>query len=170
MKNKMKGVLPALSLAALLVAVLSCKAEVNEVEVATDTTAPAAVTNVNAQAGDKQVVLTWADPADADLYGIRIAYTSAGGASGNIRAAFTDGVLVAKGAQTYIVTGLTNGTEYTFSVYAVDTSQNESAAVTAGATPTGTGDTTPPANGTNLTATNKDAAVRLTWTDATAAD
>src|SRR5574344_1071504 len=169
MKNKMKWVLTALSLAALLVAVLSCKAEVDSAPAA-DTTAPAAVTNVNAQAGDNQVVLTWSDPADADLYGIRIAYTSAGGASGNIRAAFTDGVLVAKGAQTYIVTGLTNGPEYTFSVYAVDTSQNESAAVTAGATPTGTGDTTPPANVTNLTATNKDAAVLLTWTDATAAD
>src|SRR5574344_1423994 len=164
MKNKMKWVLTALSLAALLVAVLSCKAEVDSAPAA-DTTAPAAVTNVNAQAGDNQVVLTWSDPADADLYGIRIAYTSAGGASGNIRAAFADGVLVAKGAQTYIVTGLTNGTEYTFSVYAVDTSQNESAAVTAGATPTGTDDTTPPANVTNLTATCGNGTVLLSWTN-----
>ena len=111
------------------------------------------VTNVNAQAGDKQVVLTWTDPADADLYGIRIAYTSAGGASGNIRAAFADGVLVAKGAQTYIVTGLTNGTEYTFSVYAVDTSQNESVAVTADATPTDSSDKTAPANVNTSTVT-----------------
>src|SRR5574344_1065483 len=157
MKNKMKWVLTALSRAALLVAVLSCKAEVNEVEVATDTTAPAAVTNVNAQAGDKQVVLTWADPADADLYGIRIAYTSAGGASGNIRAACTDGLLVAKGAQTYIVTGLTNGTEYTFSVYAVDTSQNESTAATAGATPADSSDKTAPAEASSFAATAGDA-------------
>src|SRR5574344_1926653 len=167
MKNKMKWVLTALSRAALLVAVLSCKAEVNEVEVATDTTAPAAVTNVNAQAGDKQVVLTWADPADADLYGIRIAYTSAGGASGNIRAAFTNGVLVAKGAQTYIVTGLTNGTEYTFSVYAVDTSQNESTAATAGATPADSSDKTAPADvdTSTVTATCGNGTVLLNWTN-----
>src|SRR5574344_1729116 len=169
MKNKMKWVLTALSLAALLVAVLSCKAEVDSAPAA-DTTAPAAVTNVNAQAGDNQVVLTWSDPADADLYGIRIAYTSAGGASGNIRAAFADGVLVAKGAQTYIVTGLTNGTEYTFSVYAVDTSQNESAAATVSATPTDSSDTMAPSDVTGLSATNKDASVLLTWTDATADD
>mgnify|MGYP003594653572 CR=1 FL=1 len=130
MKNKMKVALTALSMAALLVIALSCKAEVEA-----DTTAPATVTNVTATAGDGKVVLTWSDPADSDLYGVRVSYTPAGGASGNIRAAFADGVLVAKGAQTYIVTGLTNGTEYTFSVYAVDTSQNESSAVTAAATP-----------------------------------
>src|SRR5574344_1135078 len=166
MKNKMKWVLTALSLAALLVAVLSCKAEVDSAPAA-DTTAPAAVTNVNAQAGDNQVVLTWSDPADADLYGIRIAYTSAGGASGNIRAAFTDGVLVAKGAQTYIVTGLTNGTEYTFSVYAVDTSQNESTAATAGATPADSSDKTAPADvdTSTVTATCGNGTVLLNWTN-----
>ena len=165
MKNKMKVALTALSMAALLVIALSCKAEVEA-----DTTAPATVTNVAATAGDGKVVLTWSDPADSDLYGVRVSYTSAGGASGNIRAAFADGVLVAKGAQTYIVTGLTNGTEYTFSVYAVDTSQNESAAATASATPTDSSDTMAPSDVTGLSATNKDASVVLTWTDATADD
>src|SRR5574344_643159 len=169
MKNKMKWVLTALSLAALLVAVLSCKAEVDSAPAA-DTTAPAAVTNVNAQAGDNQVVLTWSDPADADLYGIRIAYTSAGGASGNIRAAFTNGVLVAKGAQTYIVTGLTNGTEYTFSVYAVDTSQNESTAATAGATPADSSDKTAPAEASSFAATAGDACATLSWTEPSDSD
>ena len=165
MKNKMKGVLTALSLAALLVAALSCKVE--EPEAAADTTAPAVVTNVNAQAGDKQVVLTWSDPADTDLYGVRVSYTSAGGASGNIRAAFADGVLVAKGAQTYIVTGLTNGTEYTFSVYAVDTSQNESSAVTAAATPADSSDKIAPANvdTSTVTATCGNGTVLLSWTN-----
>src|SRR5574344_1794913 len=165
MKNKMKVALTALSMAALLVIALSCKAEVEA-----DTTAPATVTNVAATAGDGKVVLTWSDPADSDLYGVRVSYTPAGGASGNIRAAFADGVLVAKGAQTYIVTGLTNGTEYTFSVYAVDTSQNESAAATVSATPTDSSDTMAPSDVTGLSATNKDASVLLTWTDATADD
>ena len=156
---------------ALCAEIGACKAEVDS-SPSDDTTAPAVVTNVNAQAGDKQVVLTWTDPADADLYGIRIAYTSAGGASGNIRAAFADGVLVAKGAQTYIVTGLTNGTEYTFSVYAVDTSQNESVAVTADATPTDSSDKTAPANvnTSTVTATCGNGTVLLDWTNPTDSD
>jgi chitodextrinase len=96
-----------------------------------DTTHPAKVTGLNGTPGDGQVSLSWTDPADGDLASIEITWTGGGNVS------------VAKGTQTKTITGLNNGTAYTFTVKAVDSSGNKSAGITSAAItpqvpPTGT--------------------------------
>jgi uncharacterized protein YjdB len=90
-----------------------------------DVTPPANVSSLTGTAGNTQVTLTWIDPADADLDQIEITWTPGG----------TTPVNVAKGAQTYTITGLTNGTAYTFTVKAVDTAANKNSGATATVTP-----------------------------------
>ncbi|GHT86897.1 hypothetical protein FACS1894137_13140 [Spirochaetia bacterium] len=86
-----------------------------------DTSAPAELGGLNAAAGDKQIVLTWTDPADSDFAKAVITYG-------------TESLTVAKGTQTAVITGLTNGTAYTFTVKAVDTAGNSSAGISKTAT------------------------------------
>jgi hypothetical protein len=93
----------------------------------TDTTPPGPVTSLTAVASDAAVTLTWTDPTAADLSVIRITRTP-GGAPAE----------VAAGVETYTASGLTNGTEYSFSLVAVDAAGNASTAVVATATPPGT--------------------------------
>ncbi|GHU06736.1 hypothetical protein FACS1894151_00020 [Spirochaetia bacterium] len=90
-----------------------------------DTTAPAEVSALNAAAGNAQVVLTWTDPADSDFTKVIITYTNGTAQSVN----------VTKGTQTAAITGLSNGTAYTFTVKTVDTTGNTSAGTTKTATP-----------------------------------
>jgi hypothetical protein len=126
-----------------------------------DTTAPGKVTGLTGTAGDGQVKLDWTDPADADLSAVEITWTPNG----------TTPVTVAKGAGTKDITGLNNGTAYTFTVVAVDSSGNKSAGETTGPyTPAATPDTTPPGPVTGLIVTPGNAMVKLTWTDPTDAD
>jgi predicted phage tail protein len=99
-----------------------------------DKTPPANVTALNAAAGNALVTLTWTDPADADLALIEI--TVAPPVAGS---PFT----VGKGAQTRLITGLTNGQSYTFTAKAVDASGNRSTGANAAALPVGSGDTGP---------------------------
>jgi uncharacterized Fe-S center protein len=85
-----------------------------------DTTPPAEVTGLSTVLNDGQVILDWIDPADDDFTKVLITYIPAGNAA----------VEVAKGAQTATVKGLTNGTEYTFTIRTVDKTGNESIGVT----------------------------------------
>jgi hypothetical protein len=127
-----------------------------------DETAPAEVTDLAATNGDRESVLAWTDPTDADFDHVVITWDNGG----------TDPVSVAKGVQTYTATGLTNGTEYTFTVKTADTTGNVSVTgVTTTATPAAsTPDTTPPAEVTDLSATNGDTESVLAWTDPVDAD
>ena len=93
----------------------------------TDTTPPGPVTSLTAAASDAAVTLTWTDPTAADLSAIRITRTPGGTPAE-----------VAAGVETYTASGLTNGTEYSFSLVAVDAAGNASTAVVATATPPGT--------------------------------
>jgi hypothetical protein len=90
-----------------------------------DTMSPASVSGLSGTPGNGQVTLTWTDPADADLDHVEITFTPGG----------TSPVSVLKGTQTKTITGLTNGTSYTFTVKAVDTAGNESGGETTTATP-----------------------------------
>ncbi|GHV73788.1 hypothetical protein AGMMS49940_10900 [Spirochaetia bacterium] len=99
-------------------------APVTSVAPATDSTAPAEVGSLNAAAGNTQVVLTWTEPADGDFANVKITYPGS----------FAQWV-VPKGTQTITITGLTNDTQYTFTVKTVDTAGNESAGITATASP-----------------------------------
>jgi predicted phage tail protein len=123
---------------------------------AADTTPPAKVSGLTGSPGNGQVSLSWTDPADTDLASIEITWSSGNGSA-----------TVDKGAETYTATGLTNGTEYTFTVKAVDASGNKSEGETTTHTPA---DTAPPAAVAGLTAVPGKWIVRLTWTDPADAD
>ena len=120
----------------------SCKGEVvteyveKEVDKKADETAPAKVSNLTATAKDSRVLLTWTDAADSDIYGYEVSYS---GSEAINRAALSpvakNSMIVPQGAGGCYISGLTNGTEYTFTVKTVDTSGNKSEGVTASATP-----------------------------------
>ena len=84
----------------------------SESEQATPMPSPAAPTNLAAAPGDGEAVLTWANPTDSAI--TKYQYSTNGGTS------FTD--IGGSGAATtaYVVTGLTNGAQYTLAVRAVN--------------------------------------------------
>lgn len=94
---------------------------------AVDTTPPAVVTELKAAAEAGKIVLTWTDPSDSDLYGIKV-YNGAVSADSRV-AKLDDGILVGKGLQKYEVSGLIDGQSYTFKLSAVDEAFNESETV-----------------------------------------
>src|SRR5574344_2962437 len=92
-----------------------------------DVTSPAAVTSLTATTGSAQVTLHWTNPADSDFSKAVVEYaTTADTATvlGTYEAAGTAGA-----AGIYTATGLTNGTSYTFTVYAQDGAGNRSGGV-----------------------------------------
>ncbi|GHU94729.1 hypothetical protein FACS189479_07780 [Spirochaetia bacterium] len=93
-----------------------------------DTTAPAEVTGLNAVPANRQVTLTWTAPVDSDFNKVEITFTPA--ADG-----VTQPISVPKGTNTKVITGLANGTAYTFRVKTVDDSGNKSAGETKTETP-----------------------------------
>lgn len=99
-----------------------------------DTTAPADVTEPVAAAKDSSVVLTWKDATDEDIFGYLVSWKAE--SQGRALVALEkDSLIAAKGQQGCVVTGLTNGTKYTFTVKAMDTSGNTSGGVTVKAAP-----------------------------------
>ncbi len=99
---------------------------------APDTTPPAPVTGLSATPADGQVKLTWTNPVDADFAGVVVRR-----ASGTVPPATpVDGTAAYSGTGTTVtVTGLTNGTNHSFAVFARDEVPNYSAATTATASP-----------------------------------
>ena len=98
-----------------------------------DTTAPADVTELVAAAKDSSVVLTWKDATDEDIFGYLVSWKAE--STGRALVALEkDSLIAAKGQKGCVVTGLTNGTKYTFTVKAMDTSGNTSGGVTVDAT------------------------------------
>jgi len=123
-----------------------------------DTTAPAAPTGIIPAAGDGQVSLTWTAPADPDVAGYNI-YSST--ATPVDTATPVNSALVT--TEAYTVIGLTNDTPYYFTVKAVDTSNNVSAAADeVNETPEAQVNT-PPAAPTGLSAIPGNTLVNLSW-------
>ena len=98
-----------------------------------DTTAPADVTELAAVAKDSSVVLTWKDATDEDIFGYLVSWKAE--SQGRALVALEkDSLIAAKGQQGCVVTGLTNGTKYIFTVKAMDTSGNTSGNTSGGVT------------------------------------
>ena len=95
------------------------------VEDSSDTTDPDPVTSLSASAGAGQVTLSWTNPDDASV--VRITTTTTPPSTLVVSAVGT--------AQEQVITGLMDGTAYTFSVVAIDASGNESTSAEIMATP-----------------------------------
>jgi fibronectin type 3 domain-containing protein len=90
-----------------------------------DTTPPAPVTELVATAGNGEVLLSWTDPEDGDLDHIEIRWSPGD----------EDPVTVDAGEEGHRITGLANGTPYTFLLVSVDNAGNRSDAADVSATP-----------------------------------
>ena len=124
-----------------------------------DYVAPAEVTELTVTASNGNAVLSWKNPSDKDFAGLQISMNPAEGTLKNA-------VILGKDVTSLDVSGLVNGKEYTFTVKSFDESLNYSEGVTTETTVVDTSDKTAPKDVSNLVATNQDASVLLTWTDA----
>jgi len=127
-----------------------------------DATPPAEVTNLNANHASGEVELVWVDPVTADFNHVEITFP------GQVGGALS----VAATKQLVIIQGLTNGTNYVFTVKTVDTLGNKSAGITTQATPAAVvADVTATAEVTSLVSSDAGGHIgHLTWVDPTAQD
>ena len=93
-----------------------------------DTTAPAEVGNLQAEALAGAIRLTWQDPADEDLWGIEIT-SQQKIVTRSIAPIPENAILVAKGQQSRKISNLTVGQSYTFTIKTIDNSGNKSAGI-----------------------------------------
>ena len=135
-KHRWIAVLSAMVMA---LAAFGCKSEIVYVDTKADETAPANVTELTAQAKDSRILLTWQDAADSDVYGYEVSYSGTKPINRVVLPALdTTSMMVPPKAEGTYINGLTNGTEYTFTVKTVDTSGNKSEGVTVKGTPVAT--------------------------------
>ena len=91
-----------------------------------DKTPPAEVTDLKADVKGSAVLLSWKNPADDDLYQVKITVSPAAGSL-----ATPIYLKAQKGATgSFSVEGLANGTEYTFTVRTIDTALHKSTGAT----------------------------------------
>ena len=118
------------------IATVSIKEKTIIVDKKADETAPANVTELTATPEDSRILLTWKDAADSDIYGYEVSYSGTKPINRVVLPALdTTSMMVSPKAGGTYVNGLTNGTEYTFTVKTVDTSGNKSEGVTVKGTP-----------------------------------
>ncbi len=128
MKKSIK-ILVALLLSGLVLGFAGCKTDSDDDS--TDKTAPADVTDlvvtcVNGTGGKVNAVLSWTDPADKDLFGMEVTYTENTTSRAAVSAMTKGSIFVAPGNKGVVITGLTAGTTYAFTVKAMDTNGNKS--------------------------------------------
>jgi len=96
-----------------------------------DTVPPGSVTGFTVTPGDSQNTLNWTNPSDSDFSNVQIQRSTS-----FFPADSTQGTTVyIGGGQSYLDSGLTNGTTYYYSVFAKDTSGNFSGPAQASGTP-----------------------------------
>ena len=161
MKKNVKA-LAALFLASFAFLVTACNTDVKDTT-PTDTTAPAKVSDITVSAANGKAVLTWTNPADEDFYATCI--TVVPSVENGNSSLVIEGSTSKKSSASF--EGLTNGTEYTFTLYAMDKSLNVSESVEKKVTPEDTSDTTAPAEVTDITVTAANGNTVLTWTNPT---
>ena len=116
--------------------------------------------SLTATAGHRRVTLSWMHVADGSVTGYQYQRSvGAGSFGGWTNIADRDLVVVSDTARSYTVTGLTNGTDYSFRVRAVNSVGGGAASNIASATPMGRAPSPP----TNLSAVAGDKRVTLSW-------
>ena len=166
MKKTLKAVL-FLMVPLFTLSLFACKAETDteyiEVEKRPDSTPPQKIIAGEnaAKAGNACVLLSWKNPADEDFYGTKITFVPA-----------AEGVtqpLVILGEKSKdssaLIRGLNNGTEYTFSLFALDKTHNEAQKVELKAAPVDSSDMSPPAEVTGLKSVATAGRIGLSWND-----
>ena len=166
MKKTLKAVL-FLMVPVFTLSLFACKAETDteyiEVEKKPDSTPPQKIIAGEnaAKAGNACVLLSWKNPADEDFYGTKITFVPA-----------AEGVtqpLVILGEKSKdssaLIRGLNNGTEYTFSLFALDKTHNEAQKVELKAAPVDSSDMSPPAEVTGLQPVATAGRIGLSWND-----
>lgn len=119
---------------------------------AADTTPPANVLNVQDTVTTTTANLTWSNPSDTDFSYCRI-YRNGSEVGVSSNGSFAD-------------SALTQNTTYSYKITSVDTTGNESTGTTINVVTQTSTDTTPPANVTNLTASNTSSiGTTLIWTN-----
>jgi len=100
--------------------------------VSNDTTPPGNVINFNATASDTRITLSWINPDDSDLQGIKILRKTS-----SYPTSPTDGTVVFDSTATsYTDAGLTNGTAYYYTAFSYDEVPNYASGSIASAAPT----------------------------------
>lgn len=136
MKKTMKTAVLLAAAAMAALAFFGCKTNSGGTGETPDTTAPANVTELNAEAKDSRVLLTWKDAQDSDIFGYEVSYDKADKIINRAVASMEKStIFVAQGNGGTYISGLENGTEYTFIVKSMDTSGNKSDGVQVKATP-----------------------------------
>src|SRR5262249_15970201 len=113
--------------------------EVSTTISSSDTTPPGDVQNFTAVPGNGQVSLSWVNPADTDLKGVMIRYRT----DGVFPANNNDGLLVVdlteapSASDSFVHSGLTNGTTYYYSAFTYDMTLNYSSTAHVQSTPVG---------------------------------
>ena len=172
MKKTLKAIL-FLMVPVFTLSLFACKAETDteyvevekivEVEKTPDSTPPQKIIAGEnaAKAGNACVLLSWKNPADEDFYGTKITFVPA-----------AEGVtqpLVILGEKSkdssVLIRGLNNGTEYTFSLFALDKTHNEAQKVELKAAPVDSSDMSPPAEVTGLKSVATAGRIGLSWND-----
>lgn len=127
---------------------------------AVDRTPPSEAGNFSAVPDDGKISLSWAKPSENDLAGYELTYEP-GAVS----------ITLEQDIESYVLEGLTNDIEYTFTLKSKDTSGNISAGTTAKAIPK-LGDNIPPAEATDFTFSGDYSAQQFTmnWANPTDAD
>ena len=172
MKKTLKAVL-FLMVPVFTLSLFACKAETDteyvevekivEVEKKPDSTPPQKIIAGEnaATAGNACVLLSWKNPVDEDFYGTKITFVPA--------AKDVTQPLVILGEKSKdssaLIRGLNNGTEYTFSLFALDKTHNEAQKVELKAAPVDSSDMSPPAEVTGLKSVATAGRIGLSWND-----
>jgi hypothetical protein len=123
-----------------------------------DAVPPGNVSVFTATPGDLANNLSWTNPSDPDLTGVKIMFKTTGYPTGP-----ADGSTAYDGPGTSALhIGLTNGTTYYYKAFAHDATPNYASGVQASARPADAG---PPANVTSFAAASGDRQITLSWTN-----
>ena len=161
MKKNIRYITIAAAYMAVAAMIIGCNPNVSAAQ---DTTPPAEVGNLQAEALAGAIRLTWQDPADEDLWGIEIT-SQQDIVSRSVAPLPKNAILVAKGEQSRKISNLMVGQSYTFTVKAIDNAGNKSAGISTTAVTPLAGEpmsvtlTQSPAKGTK---TNGDVTVNFT--------